>query len=210
MVLGYVRFKVATQHRKYKCFQLLLSSRVASNHAICRLFCGGKGFSALGGFKVAQNDSTYTGSCGFLAQNPVNWDGFKLCTLQSGHKTPSTPPWRGSLSTATKHRQYQCFQLLQFARVASNHAMDRVFCGCPAKNLVKADGFSSNMVEKYLVLRKVPRLQYLVLCLNFDPLARASVQRGGSSRVTPDSLLPFVHPFLSQVCINSSSSFKGC
>ena len=86
-------------------------------------------FSALGGFKVAQNDGTHTGSCGFLAQNPVNSDGFKLCTLQSGHKTPSTPPWRGSLSTATKHRQYQCFQLLQFARVASNHAMDRVFCG---------------------------------------------------------------------------------
>ena len=35
------------------------------------------------------------------------------------------------------------------------------------------------MVEKYLVLRKVSRLQYLVLCLNFDPLARASVQQGG-------------------------------
>ena len=105
-----------------------------------QVLCGGKGFSALGGFKVAQNDGTYTGSCGFLAQHPVNWDGFKLCTLQSGDKTPSTPPWRGSLSTATKHRQYQCFQLLQFARVASNHAMDRVFCGCPAKNLVKTDG----------------------------------------------------------------------
>ena len=100
-------------------------------------------FSALGDFKVAQTLVTYTGSCGFLAQNLVNWNGFLLCTLQSGHKAPSSPPWRGSLSTATKHRQYQCFQLLQFARVASNHAMDRVFCGCPAKNLVKADCFSS-------------------------------------------------------------------
>ena len=28
----------------FMCFQLLLSSRVASNHAICRFFCGGKGF----------------------------------------------------------------------------------------------------------------------------------------------------------------------
>ena len=113
-----------------------------------QVLCGGKGFSALGGFKVAQNDGTYTGSCGFLAQHPVNWDGFKLCTLQSGDKTPSTPPWRGSLSTATKHRQYQCFQLLQFARVASNHAMDRVFCGCSAKNLITADGFSSVKASK--------------------------------------------------------------
>ena len=62
------------------------------------------------------------------------------------------------------------------------------------------------MVEKYLVLRKVSRLQYLVLCLNFAPLARAFVQQGGaltSSRVTPDSLLPFVHPLLSQVYIYS-------
>ena len=46
---------------------------------------------------------------------------------------------------ATKHRKYQCFQLLQSARVASN-------------------------------------LGALT-----------------SSRVTPDSLLPFVHPLLSQV-----------
>ena len=30
----------------------------------------------------------YTGFCTFLPQNPVYWDGFKLCTLQSGHKTP--------------------------------------------------------------------------------------------------------------------------
>ena len=135
MVLGYVRFKVATRHRKYKCFQLLRSSRVASKHALLVF--------RLGGFKVAQNDGTYTGSCSFLAQNPVNWDGLKLCTLQSGHKTPSTPPWRRSLSTATKHRKYQCFQLLQLARVASNHAMDRVFHGCPAKSLVKTDDCSS-------------------------------------------------------------------
>ena len=64
----------------------------------------------------------------------------------------------------------------------------------------KCQGFKNG--RKYLVLRKVSRLQYLVFCLKFDPLARASVQQGGaltSSRVTPDSLLPFVHPLLSQV-----------
>ena len=58
--------------------------------------------------------------------------------------------------------------------------------------------------SNYLVLRKVSRLQYLVLCLNFDLPARASVQQREaltSSRVTPDSLLPFVHPLLSQVYI---------
>ena len=49
----------------------------------------------------------------------------------------STPPWRGSLSTATRHRKYKCFQILQSARVASNHAIYRVFCGSPAKKPLK-------------------------------------------------------------------------
>ena len=71
----------------FMCFQLLLSSRVASNHAICRFFVAERAFAVLGGFKVAQSDGTYTGFCTFLPQNPVYWDGFKLCTLQSGHKT---------------------------------------------------------------------------------------------------------------------------
>ena len=45
-------------------------------------------FSAFGGFKMAQNGGIYAGLCTFPAQNPVNCDGFGLCTLQSGHKTP--------------------------------------------------------------------------------------------------------------------------
>ena len=51
-------------------------------------FVAERAFAVLRGFKVAQSDGTYTGFCTFLPQNPVYWDGFKLCTLQSGHKTP--------------------------------------------------------------------------------------------------------------------------
>ena len=45
-------------------------------------------FSAFGGVKMAQNDGICTGLCTFPAQNPISCDGFGLCTLQSGHKTP--------------------------------------------------------------------------------------------------------------------------
>ena len=51
-------------------------------------FVAERAFAVLRGFKVAQSDGTYTGFCTFLPQNPVYWDGFKLCTLQRGHKTP--------------------------------------------------------------------------------------------------------------------------
>ena len=52
-------------------------------------FVAERAFAVLrGGLKVAQSDGTYTGFCTFLPQNPVYWDGFKLCTLQSGHKAP--------------------------------------------------------------------------------------------------------------------------
>ena len=51
-------------------------------------FVAERAFAVLRGFKVAQSDGTYTGFCTFLPQNPVYWDGFKLCTLQSGHKAP--------------------------------------------------------------------------------------------------------------------------
>ena len=47
-----------------------------------------RAFSAFGGFYIAKNDGIYTGLCAFPAQNPVHCDGFGLCTLQSGHKTP--------------------------------------------------------------------------------------------------------------------------
>ena len=43
-------------------------------------------FSAFGGFKIVKNHGIYTVLCAFLAQSPVNIDGFKLCKLQSGHK----------------------------------------------------------------------------------------------------------------------------
>ena len=69
--------------------------------------------------------------------------------LSVEHTRAKTPPLRGSLSTARKNRKYKCFQLLQSARVASNHAIYRAFCGCPAKILVKADGFEVSRLQKW-------------------------------------------------------------
>ena len=51
-------------------------------------FVAERAFAVLRGLKVAQSDGTCTGFSTFPPQNPVYWDGFKLCTLQSGHKTP--------------------------------------------------------------------------------------------------------------------------
>ena len=87
MVLGCVRFKVATKHRKCQCSHVFSAPPIFKSGLKPRylqVFCCGKGFC--GG--VAQSDGTYTGFCTFLPQNPVYWDGFKLCTLQSDHKTP--------------------------------------------------------------------------------------------------------------------------
>ena len=49
-------------------------------------FVAERAFAVLRGLKVAQSDGTCTGFSTFPPQNPVYWDGFKLCTLQSGHK----------------------------------------------------------------------------------------------------------------------------
>ena len=61
----------------------------------------------------------------------------------------SIPPWRGSLSMARKRRKYKCFQLLQSARVASNHAIHMVFRGCPAKEPRKNLWFSQKHCEGF-------------------------------------------------------------
>ena len=74
---------------------------------------------------MAQNDGIYTGLCTFPAQNPVNCDGFGLCTLQSGHKTPQIPLFSAPpvFQSGLKPR---CLQ---------------VFCGGSAEKRVKTDGF---------------------------------------------------------------------
>ena len=91
MVLGCVRFKVATKHHKCQCFHVFSSSYLQEwpqTTLFAGFFVAERAFAVLRGFKVAQSDGTYMGFCTFLPQNPVYWDGFKLCTLPSGHKTP--------------------------------------------------------------------------------------------------------------------------
>ena len=97
MVLGHVRFKVA-------CFQLLQSSRVASNHAIYSLFiflCGGsaekrgkivseRAFSAFGDFKLLQSGrvaSNHAIHMVFCGMGPI----FEIC-LHPRSPPATTPP----------------------------------------------------------------------------------------------------------------------
>ena len=84
-VLDCIRFKMAIKYRKCQYFHVFFSSSYLQKWSQTTLFIGcfvaEKAFAVFRGFKVAQNDGTYTGVCTFLPQNPVYWDGFKLCTL---------------------------------------------------------------------------------------------------------------------------------
>ena len=66
--------------------------------------------------------------------------------LEAGPPPLSTPPWRGSLSTARKRRKYKCFQLLSLQEWPQTYM---VFCGCPAKEPRKHMGFEVFRLQKW-------------------------------------------------------------
>ena len=94
---------------------------------------------------------------------------------------------------ARKRCKYKCFQLLQSARVASNHAIYMVFCGCPAKEprknlcFLKCLGFQNG--------RKMTKHMEIFCRKGFFWLLEASqwLQTMGLTRVCAPSLSAAAH-----------------
>ena len=137
--------------------------------------------------------------------------GRKCRYLHGFLRFSSTQPWCASGSTATKHRKYQCFQLLLSSSVALDlaAAVDRW-----QQNLVNTSVFELVLFAKHGLRPRNLQGRSTSLCKSevaFEKYVKdvcalvflssrsvTSLQTSGgpltSSRITPDSLLPFVHP----------------
>ena len=121
----------------------------------------------------------------------------------------SAQPWCAFGSTATKYRKYKCFQLLLSSRVALDlaAAVDQ-----RQRNLVNTSVFehvlfasivtpfegTSTCIETARPLQLLEVLSSVCALVFLSSRSLTSLQTSGgpltSSRITPDSLLPFVHP----------------